>query len=215
MKRLFLPTLLLLLSLPSLALAVEFTPLTSIPAFQDIASSPNLSAVLNNIYRICIGIAAALAVLQLVRAGIMYMGGDSVTNKKEAKDLILMSLLGLLLVLSPVIVFSIINPDILSLRINTSSLAPSDAGALQNANMNGPAGGGTLTAAQARERMVQALRDAGDACEVPISGPQAECAMTAFENNTGEARNTAMMACLPPMTQPQLQCILSDLARAF
>jgi hypothetical protein len=52
-----------------------------------------------------------------MRAGIMYMGGDSITEKKQARDLIAMSLVGLLLVLAPTIVFGIINPDILSLKI--------------------------------------------------------------------------------------------------
>jgi hypothetical protein len=59
-----------------------------------------------------------------MRAGVMYMGGDSITEKKEARDLISMSVIGLILVLSPVIVFSIINPDILSLRLGAIKLDP-------------------------------------------------------------------------------------------
>lgn len=114
--------LLVLLIAPVAAGAVEFSSLTSIPAFDDIQQTFDLSSLLNAVYRICIGLAASLAVVQLIRAGILYMGGDSVTNKKEGKDLIVASLFGLLLVLSPVIVFGIINPDILSLRIDASGL---------------------------------------------------------------------------------------------
>lgn len=127
--------LLSLLILPAAALAqtatgtdpgTGFVPLSNIPFIQDAGNALNLQSFLNNIYRICIGLAAALAVLQIMRAGIMYMGGDSVTEKKEAKNLIAMSIGGLVLVLSPVIVFSIINPEILSLKIDASGLTPKD-----------------------------------------------------------------------------------------
>jgi hypothetical protein len=111
-----------LLALPIFVFAEGFVPLTSIPALQEVGNASDLSGFLNGLYRICIGLAATLAILQLVRAGIMYMGGDSVTDKGEARNLILMSLFGLLLVLSPVIVFGIINPNILSLEIDVSGL---------------------------------------------------------------------------------------------
>lgn len=111
----------LLLSLPFVAFAqtgdTGFVSLTGIAGLRDSTDAPNLAAFLNQVYKICIGLAAALAVLQIMRAGIMYMGGDSVTEKKEAKNLIAVSIGGLILVLSPVIVFSIINPDILDLKI--------------------------------------------------------------------------------------------------
>jgi hypothetical protein len=53
----------------------------------------------------------------------MYMGGDSITEKKEARNLITLSIVGLILVLTPVIVFNIINPDILKLDISAGNLA--------------------------------------------------------------------------------------------
>lgn len=95
-----------------------FVPLTNIPILTQTGNSFSLDQFLNGLYRICIGIAAVLAVLQIMRAGIMYMGGDSVTEKKEAKNLIAMAIGGLILVLSPVVVFSVINPEILTLKIN-------------------------------------------------------------------------------------------------
>lgn len=116
-----------LLTLPGLALAQEygFVPLTNVPFLTDTGNSFDLSQFLNNLYRLAIGVAAVVAVLQIMRAGIMYMGGDSVTEKKEAKNLIGLSIAGLVLVLSPVVVFSIINPEILSLKINNiEQLAP-------------------------------------------------------------------------------------------
>lgn len=109
-----------LLILPVVVLAEEygFVPLTQVPFLTDTGNSFELSQFLNNLYRLAIGVAAVLAVLQIMRAGIMYMGGDSVTEKKEAKNLIGLSIAGLILVLSPVVVFSIINPEILSLKID-------------------------------------------------------------------------------------------------
>lgn len=99
-----------------------FIPLTDLPGLRDVANSSTIPAFLNNIYKLCIGAAAVLAVLQIMRGGFTYMLGDSVTEKKEAKTLITMSVVGLLLVLSPVIVFGLIDPRILNLQINLSPL---------------------------------------------------------------------------------------------
>ncbi len=115
--------LLTFLLVPFVALAqadtsTAFIPLTSIPGIESAGNADSLPDFLNNLYRLMIGAAAVLAVLQIVRAGIMFMGGDSVTEKKEAKSLIVLAIGGLVLILSPVIVFSVINPDILSLKIN-------------------------------------------------------------------------------------------------
>lgn len=108
---------------PTVTFAAEFVPLTNIEGLTDAANSnEGLTTFLNLAYRLCIGLAASLAVLQIMRAGFLYMGGDSIGEKKEAKNLIALSLFGLLLVLSPVIVFGIIDPRILSLQLNTDGL---------------------------------------------------------------------------------------------
>jgi hypothetical protein len=100
----------------------NFVPLTNLPIFNTSAgltTAINLSAFFNALYKYCIGIAATLAVLQIMRAGIMYMGGDSITETKEARRLIASAVGGLVLVLSPYVIFSIINPNILSLNLGT------------------------------------------------------------------------------------------------
>lgn len=115
-----------LLALPSVAFAQDtltFIPLTSIPGIGDIAASGSLSGFLNTLYRICVGAAAVLAAVQIVRAGITQMTSDSVTLKKEARQMIQMALFGLLLVLSPTIVFGVIDPRILNLDIGADSLS--------------------------------------------------------------------------------------------
>ena len=136
---LFLASLLVFLALPAVQVFAEDAPttdaggggfvgLTSIPAFQGITASTGIASFLNNIYKIAIGVAAILAILQITRAGIEYMGGDSITEKKHAKDLLWKSLLGLLLVLSPAIVYGIIDPRILTLNVGVSALQPSSTG---------------------------------------------------------------------------------------
>lgn len=113
----------------------QFVPLTSLPGLDDIQGQgqSDLAGFFNQLYRILIGVAAVLAVLQIMRAGFKYMTSSaSVSGNKEAKDLIQESLLGLLLVLSPVIVFGIINPDILRLSLDLSALQPREVEPLQD-----------------------------------------------------------------------------------
>ena len=112
-------------ALPALAYAqgTDFIPLLpSLPGITEVSSADSIAPLLSQIYKICIGVAAVLAVLQIMYAGVLYMGGDSVTEKKDARARIGMALAGLLLVLSPVIVFSIINPEILNLDIGGKNL---------------------------------------------------------------------------------------------
>ena len=109
--------------------ADSFVPLTNIPEITDAGNSANIAAFLNGLYKLCIGIAVVLAVLQLIRAGITYMtAAGNVGSTEEAKHLISTALLGLLLVLSPYILFSIINPSILTLEIDTSELKKVNTG---------------------------------------------------------------------------------------
>lgn len=113
--------------------SLGFVPLTNIPGIAQAGNSATLPDFLNNLYKLCIGAAGILAVIQIIRAGIIYMGGDSITEKKEAKSIITLAISGLVLVLSPVIVFSIINPKILDLQIGVDNLAPSTSTASSTA----------------------------------------------------------------------------------
>lgn len=116
----------------------QFVPLLpSLPGISSLETSSNTATFLTQLYKICIGAAAVIAVLQIMRAGVLYMGGDSFTEKEQARSLISTSIIGLLLVLAPTIVFSIINPDILKLNIDTSKLGT---------DVTGGSGGTTSTA---------------------------------------------------------------------
>lgn len=110
-------------ALPVAAFAQGFVPLTDLPGLSSTEAAPDFTSFLNNLYKLCIGIAAALAVFQIMHAGIKFMTNKgSISENEQAKDLIRGAVLGLLLVLSPVIVFGIINPKILELDLDFSKL---------------------------------------------------------------------------------------------
>ncbi len=121
--------------------STNFVPLTNIPAVTQIANDNNLGFFFNNLYKICIGAAATLAVFQLMLAGFTWMtaGGNS-ENVSKARSKIGNALFGLLLVLSPAIVFGIINPRILDLSLDFESLTSNpNAGTTQTTTPTTPA----------------------------------------------------------------------------
>ncbi len=161
----------------------NFVPLTNLPIFNDssiVTNAQGLSAFFNALYKYCIGIAATLAVLQIMRAGIMYMGGDSVTETKDARRLIGTAIAGLVLILSPVVVFSIINPKILSLNLGTdlSNLKSDPAVSGSASASTGPQA--AVTASSAQDCTSKGGTVIGDAsgssvtCQVPASSQAAQ-----------------------------------------
>ena len=110
--------------------AVEgFAALAPIPGLTDesataVVNSATLANFFNNLYKYLIGLAATLAVIQIVWAGldIAFWHKDAVSTIIDDKGKIYNALFGLVLVLSPVLVFSIINPSILNLSLNLPPL---------------------------------------------------------------------------------------------
>jgi type IV secretory pathway VirB2 component (pilin) len=210
-------------ALPAVALAADtsglgFVPLTSIPGIADAGNASTLPSFLNNVYKLAIGVAAVLAVLQIVRAGIMYMGGDSVTEKKDAKNLITLSIGGLILVLSPVIVFSVINPKILSLEIGgLNDLTTTKFGNATNSGNtagsgNGNTGGGssgasipnwtkvvsTLNGSGEAVLDIDALDQAGEQCNIDTSG-EVELITQCYNEETKQRRYVYIKDALPEL----------------
>src|SRR5262249_18549017 len=102
--------------LPTIALADDsFQPLTSLPGVSELASNPSFPAFLNNMYRIGIGVAALLALVEIVLGGYILMTGtDSISARKKARTKISNAIIGLVLVLTPYVVFSVINPRVVN-----------------------------------------------------------------------------------------------------
>ncbi len=98
---------------------VTFKPLTALPGIQEAANSATFPTFLNTVYKLAIGAGAVLAVIMIMVAGVQFMTNrGSVSSNEAAKTRLRNALIGLLLVLSPTIVFGIINPSILDLSFS-------------------------------------------------------------------------------------------------
>jgi len=90
-------------------------PLTSIGIQTSEAAEGGLSSYINRLYQYGVGLGAILAVLIIIYGGFRYMTSEAVGQKSAGREDIQRAVLGLLLVMSPVIVFSVINTNILNL----------------------------------------------------------------------------------------------------
>jgi hypothetical protein len=86
--------------------------LVNIPGYDD--SGGDFGAFVNLIYGLAISIAALLAVIKIVIAGVKWMLSDIVTDKTDAKKDIQGALIGLIVIVSAVLIITIINPDIVN-----------------------------------------------------------------------------------------------------
>jgi len=102
---------LLLLPVAVLAQGLQYQPLVGVPGVSA-DSGINLDTYINALYALSITIAALLAVIKIIIAGVKWMLSDVVTSKQEAKSDIWGATLGLLIVISAVLIFTQINPQI-------------------------------------------------------------------------------------------------------
>jgi hypothetical protein len=105
--------------LPTVAGATAYQPLVGIPG---ITGTGTLDQYLNTLYALSISIAALLAVVKIIIAGVKYMLSDVVTNKSSAIKDIQGSLLGLILVVMAWVILYVINPAILNVEITTQPM---------------------------------------------------------------------------------------------
>ena len=106
-KPLFIFTLLLLPTLVSAA----FVPLVGIPG---IDANANFNSYINALYALSISIAALIAVIKIIIAGVKWMLTDIVSSKQEAKNDIQGALVGLLIIVAAVLILEVINPQLKS-----------------------------------------------------------------------------------------------------
>ena len=127
-KKLFLTSLVLLLGFaPHVLAQSSFVPLAPIPGLTSsevtsVVNTQGFANFFNNLYKYLIGLAAVFAVIMIIWGGLEYATQDSVSKKSNAKERIYNAIFGLVLVLLPVLVFSIINPSILNLSLNLQAL---------------------------------------------------------------------------------------------
>lgn len=96
--------------------------LTSDTAVTSIVNTKSFADFFNNLYKYCIGLAAIFAVIMIIWGGLEYATQDVPGAKASGKEKIQQAILGLVLVLSPVLVFSIINPNILNLSLSLNPI---------------------------------------------------------------------------------------------
>jgi hypothetical protein len=106
-------TLLLITFLPHILFAGDITyrALVGIPGYGE-GETGDFSGFVNLIYGLAIVIAALLAVIKIVIAGVKWMLSDVVTDKGHAKKDIQSALFGLIIIISAVLIITVINPDI-------------------------------------------------------------------------------------------------------
>lgn len=87
--------------------------LVSIPGYDSSSGSAGLNDFVNIIYGLAISLAALLAVVKIVIAGLKWMLSDIVTDKADAKKDIQGALIGLIIIISAVLIIYTINPTII------------------------------------------------------------------------------------------------------
>jgi type IV secretory pathway VirB2 component (pilin) len=100
--------------------------LAPIPGMKEdfVDGSQQIGDYINNMFKIFLGLCAALAVIMIIIYGVTWMGTDSVFGKTEAKGKIGGAIGGLLLALGAWVILNTINPDLLggSLNIKQASI---------------------------------------------------------------------------------------------
>ncbi len=100
--------------LPMMVFAEGYIPLIKV----GFDPNTNFDVYINNLYALSVSIAALLAVIKIVIAGVKWMTTGIVTSKEEAKKDIQSSLFGLAIILGAVLIISVINKDILKVDLS-------------------------------------------------------------------------------------------------
>jgi hypothetical protein len=109
-KPLTILTFLVIFLVPGVLLAQSvYQPLVGVPG---INPSSDFGTYINALYALSISVAALLAVIKIIIAGMKYMLSDIVTSKQDALSDIRGSITGLIVVISAVLILTVINPQL-------------------------------------------------------------------------------------------------------
>jgi hypothetical protein len=137
MKYYLITTLFLIPTTIASADQLSYTPIVGIPG----VSSGNFDSYITSLYAISISVAALLAVIRVIVAGVKWMLTDVVTSKSEAKKDITSSLLGLIIVMAAVLILTVINPNIVNVNLSFNDVSATPA----------PGGGGSTAVTPAAQ----------------------------------------------------------------
>lgn len=131
---------LLIYGLPSVVLAqVAFRPLVGIPGLDPNAS---FNDYINALYALAISVAALVAVIKIIVAGVKYMLSDVVSSKGAAKEDIQSALLGLLIIAAAYLILNQINPNLTTSKLLLSKVDPAPQTVGNNSGGGAPLGSG-------------------------------------------------------------------------
>lgn len=133
MKKTAFITIFIILLCPVVVGAEDYAPLVGIPG---IDGSSDFNGFINSLYTLSISIAALLAVIKIVIAGVKWMLTDIVTSKSEAKKDIEGALIGLLIILAAVLILKEINPNLV--KVNLTFPVPPSSGNSSGSSQNSP-----------------------------------------------------------------------------
>lgn len=112
---------------PETEAATNFVPLVGIPYIEGEKVS-TFGDYVNAFYYASISIAAFLAVIRIIFAGVKYMLTDIVTKKGDAKNDIRSALFGLLIVVGAVLILNTINTNLTQIRLFADAPVPNMVG---------------------------------------------------------------------------------------
>jgi hypothetical protein len=96
----------------------------------DTIDTTDIGVYFSWIFKLAIGLCAALAVIMIIIASVQYMGDESIFGKTEAKDKILKAILGLLIAIGSWVLLNTINPALTGqggVNVANVSISVSDA----------------------------------------------------------------------------------------
>ena len=108
------------LFLQSIAHAVtgDYIPLAPLPGTVTAGGAATLETYLPGIFKLAIGIAGVLAVIEIIIGGLQYMSTDAIGGKQAGRERITAAIGGLLLALGAYIILNTISPNFVHLNIN-------------------------------------------------------------------------------------------------
>jgi hypothetical protein len=130
----------------SVALA-EYKTLEAMPGVGAKGSSPSMSDYINGIYNFAVAAVVFSALLMITIGGFMYMvSAGNQAQAGTAKRIIIDALLGLVVVFTIYLILHTINPDLLNISLDFSSMRTTtdpglQAGSGQNTNSGGNGSG--------------------------------------------------------------------------
>lgn len=177
---------------------VTYVPLEAIPGITA-GVAVNLPTYLVAMFKLLIGVAAALAVIMITIGGVQYMSTDAISGKSEGKEKVRQALFGLLIAIAAWLILYTINPSLTGLNLTISGPPtfsvsqnppstpwweqnpPSSLSSVVKQRVCWPSPGGVPTYTPYGEYSGETCEEAWDQCQAaappsgPINPPPAGC----------------------------------------